>query len=168
MTTESIAPANGAHTTNGMPHGSTSITPHIVVARAGDAIAFYTSVLGAKLIDLTRFPNSDEVAHAVLDFGTGMITLSDPIPSYGLVATDAEKGAAYSLALYVPNTDEVTAAAEAAGATVREKPATFVSGDRYSSVLDPFGVRWSIMTRVEDLSYEEGARRVAEWAASQG
>jgi PhnB protein len=41
-----------------------------------------------------------------------------------------------------------------------------VSGDRYASVRDPFGVRWSIMTRVEDLSEEESTARVAEWAAS--
>ncbi|HJB62625.1 MAG TPA: VOC family protein, partial [Candidatus Microbacterium pullistercoris] len=55
-----------------------------------------------------------------------------------------------------------------AGATVREPVATFVSGDRYASIRDPFGVRWSVMTRVEDLSEEESARRVAEWAATQG
>ena len=42
----------------------------------------------------------------------------------------------------------------------------FVSGDRYASIRDPFGVRWSIMSRVEDLSDEESSRRVAEWAAS--
>ena len=42
----------------------------------------------------------------------------------------------------------------------------FVSGDRFASIRDPFGVRWSIMTRVEDLSPQESARRVAEWAAS--
>lgn len=46
--------------------------------------------------------------------------------------------------------------------------ATFVSGDRFASILDPFGVRWSVMSRVEDLSEQESARRVAEWAASQG
>jgi len=28
-------------------------------------------------------------------------------------------------------------------------------------------VRWSIMTRVEDLSEEESARRVADWAKQQ-
>jgi PhnB protein len=54
----------------------------------------------------------------------------------------------------------------AAGATVREEPSTFVSGDRFASIRDPYGVRWSIMTRVEDLSEEESAARVAEWAAS--
>ncbi|GIG35326.1 hypothetical protein Cpa01nite_07070 [Cellulomonas pakistanensis] len=58
--------------------------------------------------------------------------------------------------------------AVAAGATLREPVATFVSGDRYGSVVDPFGVRWTVMTRVEDLSPEESARRVAAWAAEQG
>ena len=33
---------------------------------------------------------------------------------------------------------------------------------------DPFGVRWTILTRVEDLGEEESARRVNEWAAEQG
>ena len=72
----------------------------------------------------------------------------------------------YSIGIYVPDVDAVTARAVAAGATVREEPSTFVSGDRYASVRDPFGVRWSIMTRVEDLSEEESTARVAEWAAS--
>jgi len=164
MNTELTKPANGMHTTNGLPHGSTSITPHIAVNNADAAIAFYCDVFGARLIDVTRLPNTDGVAHAVLDFGTGMLTLSDPLDAYGLVASDAANGTPFSLALYVPDMDAVTAAAEAAGATIRERPSTFVSGDRFASVLDPFGVRWSIMTRVEDLSYEESAARVAEWA----
>jgi len=37
-----------------------------------------------------------------------------------------------------------------------------------ASIRDPFGVRWAVMTRVEDLSADESARRVAEWAAAQG
>ena len=51
---------------------------------------------------------------------------------------------------------------------VREPLTTFVSGDRFASIRDPFGVRWSVMTRVEDLSEEESAARVAAWAAAQG
>ena len=34
-------------------------------------------------------------------------------------------------------------------------------------VRDPFGVRWSIMSRVEDLSEDESDRGVAAWAAEQ-
>jgi PhnB protein len=33
-----------------------------------------------------------------------------------------------------------------------------MSGDRFASIRDPFGVRWTVMTRVEDLSEEESAR----------
>jgi PhnB protein len=161
-------PATGEHTTNGMPHGSTSLTPHVVVSPAAAAVDFYRDVLGARVVDVTCLPGSDLVAHAVLDFGVGLLTLSDPLDAYGLVAGDPGRGVTYSLALYVANVDEVTAAAEAQGATIREPVATFVSGDRFASILDPFGLRWSIMTRVEDLSPEESSRRVAEWAAQQG
>jgi PhnB protein len=160
-------PATGRHTTNGMPHGSTSLTPHVVVTPAEKAMEFYHDVFGARIVDTTRLPGSGLVAHAVLDFGTGMLTLSDPMEAYGLVAGDPGLGATFSLALYVPDVDEVTATAQARGATVREPATTFVSGDRFASVLDPFGLRWSIMTRVEDISPEVSARRVAAWAASK-
>jgi PhnB protein len=96
-----------------------------------------------------------------------MLTLSDPMESYGLVAGDPAHGVTFSLALYVPNADEVTAAAAAHGAVIREPATTFVSGDRFASVLDPFGLRWAIMTRVEDISPEESAQRIAAWAQSQ-
>jgi len=166
-TTERVTAANGAHTTNGMPHGSTSITPHIVVRDAAEALAFYRDVFGARVLDVTRFPGGDGIAHAVVDFGNGMLTLSDPLESVGLVALDDPKRRPYSLAVYVTDCDAVTDAAASAGATVREQPATFVTGDRYSSILDPFGVRWAVMTRVEDLSFEESAARVAAWAQEQ-
>lgn len=156
----------GDHATAGMPHGSTSITPHLVVAAAERAIDFYRDVLGARVLDVTRFPGSELVAHAELDFGSGRLTLSDPMESYGLHAAD-ENRTTYSLALYVPDVDDALAKAEAAGAQVREATTTFVSGDRFASITDPVGVRWSIMTRVEDLPYEESQRRVAEWAAQQ-
>lgn len=59
----------------------------------------------------------------------------------------------------------MVARAEQAGATIREPLSDFVSGDRFASIRDPFGVRWSVMTRAEDLTEQESARRVADWAA---
>ena len=38
------------------------------------------------------------------------------------------------------------------------------TGDRFASVLDPFVQRWTVMTRVEDVSPEERDRRMAERA----
>lgn len=75
------------------------------------------------------------------------------------------EGDCYSLGLYVPDVDTVCERAVAAGATVREAPSAFVSGDRFASIRDPFGVRWSLMSRVEDLSPAESTERVKEWAA---
>lgn len=156
--------ANGKHTTHGTPHGSTSITPHIVVSPAQRALEMYPAVFGAKVADVTRM--GDHVAHAVLEFSSGRLTLSDPLSEYGLIAPGPD-GVTYSLGLYVPDVDAVVERAVAAGARVREPLATFVSGDRYASLVDPFGVRWAVMTRVEDLSPEESAARVARWAEEQ-
>jgi PhnB protein len=163
--TESTAPATGAHTTDGVPHGVTSLTPHLVVSPAAAALEFYEQAFGARVLDVTRM--GDVVGEASLDLGNGRFTVSDPMPAYGIVAPDPA-AATYSLALHVPDVDGVVERAVAAGATLREAPTTFVSGDRFGSVLDPFGVRWTVMTRVEDLSPQESARRVARWAAEQG
>jgi hypothetical protein len=42
-----------------------------------------------------------------------------------------------------------------------------VTGDRYAALLDPWGHRWAIMTRVEDVDPEEAERRLAAWLAEQ-
>ena len=154
--------ANGAHTTDGMPHGATSLTPFLAIPRAAEAIEFYRDVFGARVIDVTEM--GGVVAHADLDFGTGHLQLGEPMPDYHLVAAPEGEDDCYSMGIYVPDVDAVVERAVAAGATVREAPSDFVSGDRFASIRDPFGVRWSVMTRVEDLSEEESAARVREWA----
>ncbi|MEV0273716.1 VOC family protein [Hamadaea sp. NPDC050747] len=156
---------NGKHTTNGIPNGHTSLTPFLTIPNAAAAIKFYEDVFGAKVVDVTKF--GEAVAHADLDFGQGHLQLGEPSPAYHLIAAPEGDDDCYSMGLYCADADALVARAEAAGATVREPLMTFVSGDRYASIRDPFGVRWTIMTRVEDLSPEESARRVAEWAAQQ-
>ncbi len=164
MTNESTAGVTGAHTTDGRPHGLSSITPFLAIAGAREAIEFYRDVRGARGVDVTEM--GGVVAHAELDFGAGHLQLGEPSPEYHLVPAPGGEDDCYSLGLYCDDVDALTAKAEAAGATVREAPSTFVSGDRFASIRDPFGVRWSLLTRVEDLTEEESTRRVAEWAAS--
>lgn len=167
MTTSENAPATGSHTTNGTPHGYSSITPFLAVADPTAALAFYQEVFGAQLISAFRL--GDAVVHAELQFAEGRLQLGAAQPDYHLVATDADgDDVTYSLALYCPDVDDVVAKAVAADATLRGETTNFVSGDRFASVRDPFGVRWSIMTRVEDLSDEESQQRVEEWSAGLG
>lgn len=164
-TVEPTAGVTGAHTTAGVPHGSTSITPFVAVRNAHGALEFYREVFGARVVDVTTFDGV--VAHAVLDFGHGQLQLGEPNPNYGLIAAPDGDNDCYSLGLYCADADAVVARAVAAGATIREPLSTFVSGDRFASIRDPFGVRWSVMCRVEDLSEDESAARVAAWAAEQ-
>ncbi|MEV7607695.1 VOC family protein [Paenarthrobacter sp. NPDC089322] len=164
--TESTKAAHGEYTTHGIPNGLTSLTPFLAVVNAKDAIGFYQEVFGARVISATEMGGM--VVHAELDFGNGHLQLGEPNPGYNLVPAPDGDDDCYSLGLYCEDADGLVQRAEQAGAIIREPLSTFVSGDRYASIRDPFGMRWSIMTRVEDISEEESNRRVEEWAAEQG
>jgi len=146
-----------------IPEGYTSLTPSLCIDGASAAIDFYVAVFGAKLVDRMDGPDGT-VAHAELDFGNGRLQLGDPAEAYQIAAVDPNAPATHSVALYCEDVDAVVAKAEQAGATIREPAQTFVTGDRFASILDPFGQRWTVMTRVEDVSPEERDRRMAEWA----
>lgn len=159
--------ATGQYTTNGVPNHFSTITPFIVVKHPKEAIEFYKEVFRAEIIDITELANEQGqriIVHAELNFGNGMLQLGAANPNFQLILPPDGDSACYSLAIYVPDVDHTYELAMAKGAKVREPIASFVSGDRYGSILDPYGVRWSIMTRVEDLSPEESSSRVQEWA----
>ncbi len=153
---------------NGKPEGYTTLTPYLVCQPAAEAMDYYVAVFGATVVDRMDGPDGT-VMHAELDFGEGRLQLSDPMEGYGLEApTGAERDrVSSSTCIYVSDVDAVFEAAVERGATVREKPSTFVTGDRFASIYDPYGHRWAIMTKVEDVSPEEARRRLAEWAESE-
>ena len=156
---------SGAYTTRGIPHGYTALTPFVAIKGAAHAVEFYREVLGARIVDVTEIDGT--VVHAELDLGAGRLQLGEPTPDYKLIPAPQGDSACYSLGLYCQDVDALVDRALAAGAHLREAPTTFVSGDRYASLTDPFGVRWTVMTRVEDLSEADSARRVSAWAAQQ-
>ncbi|MCV7280432.1 VOC family protein [Mycolicibacterium flavescens] len=146
-----------------IPAGYTSLTPFLCIDGAAAAIDFYTTVFGAELVERMDGPDGT-VAHAELDFGAGRLQVADPSPAYQIAAPDPARPATHSIALYCGDVDAVLERAQRAGATVREPAQTFVTGDRFASIVDPFGTRWSVMTRVGDVSPEERDRRLADWA----
>ncbi|GAB2688256.1 VOC family protein [Thalassiella azotivora] len=152
---------------NGRPDGFTTLTPFLVCSPAREAITFYEAVFGATAVSVMDGPGGT-VMHAELDLGLGRLQLSDPMTEYGLTAPDpAADTVSGSTCVYVPDVDATFARAVEHGARVREEPSTFVTGDRFASVVDPFGHRWAIMTRVEDVAPDEAERRLAEWAGQQ-
>ena len=153
----------------GIPDGSTSLTPFLVCSPAREAIAFYEAVLGARVVSVMDGPGGT-VAHAELQLPQGRLQLADPSARYGLVAPARDgvrDGDSSSVCAYLPDVDAAFARAVERGAVVREEPSTFVTGDRFASLHDPYGHRWALMTRVEDVSDEEAERRLAAWAADQ-
>jgi PhnB protein len=110
------------------------------------------------------------VWHAELDLGTGRLQVMDPNDQWHMVGQDpSSDDARYSLAVYVPDVDATVAKAVEQGARVREEVGDFeVTGDRYGSIQDPFGVRWSVMTRTVPTSDEQVQKNLDAWLASMG
>jgi PhnB protein len=170
--TRHLSGVSGIHTKEGRPLGYSSLTPFLAIPDPAGAIDFYEAVFGARVVGQVEMTLDGRkvLVHAELDFGQGRLQLGVPNPALGLVPPPGEGQACYSLALYCRDVDAVVAKAAASGATIREPAADFVSGDRYASILDPYGIRWTVMTRTVDLSDEESQARVAAWAsqADQG
>jgi uncharacterized glyoxalase superfamily protein PhnB len=73
-------------------------------------------------------------------------------------------GSPVTLHLYVHDVDAVFRRAVDAGATVLMPVADQFWGDRYGILADPFGHRWSIASRIEDLSPNDLHKRAESWA----
>ncbi|MBF6329991.1 VOC family protein [Nocardia transvalensis] len=154
------------NTVNPIPDGYHSITCFLPVPDGNNAIEFYSAVFGAEVLSRNDLPDG-QPAHAELKIGDSTIQVGLPVPEHGL-RPPADDWVHASIVHYCPDVDAVTELARNHGARRVEDPQTFVTGDRYGAVIDPFGHRWVVMTRVEDVPREEAERRVNEWMAQQG
>ena len=139
---------------NPIPTGMTAVTPHLVCARAADAIEFYKKAFGA--VEESRLPGpGGKVMHAMIRIGGSAIMLVDEAPEWGMLGPKSLKGSPVTIHLYVDDTDAFVARAVKAGATVTMPVADMFWGDRYGTLEDPFGHRWSVGTHVRDVTPAE-------------
>jgi PhnB protein len=109
-----------------------------------------------------RMPEPDgRLGHAELEIGSAMIMLADEFPDLGIRAPKTIGGTPVTISLYVENVDDVFTKAINAGATALRPVTNQFYGDRTGQFEDPFGHRWSVATRIENLSPEEMADRAA-------
>jgi uncharacterized glyoxalase superfamily protein PhnB len=156
------APAQAATRRSGVPEGQQSLTPHLVVRGAADAIAFYQRAFGAEEVMRMPGPDGRMVLHANLRIGGSHLYLADEFPGMGGKAPPSLGGSPVTLHLYVENADAVFEQAVAAGARVKVPLSNMFWGDRYGQLIDPFGHEWSIATHMEDVAPEEMKKRQAE------
>jgi PhnB protein len=143
---------------NPIPEGYPRVSPYLVVDGAAEAIAFYTSALGAT--ERMRMPGPDgKIAHAEIGFGDSIVMLADTSDQSG-PGPKQLGGSPVSVMLYVEDVDAVYQAAIDAGAESVFKPEDAFYGDRGAGIVDPWGHRWHLATHVEDVSEEEMQRRM--------
>lgn len=147
-------------TVNPIPTGYRTLTPYLAVPDGSAALDFYRRGLGAEIVDRMDAPGGG-VMHAEIRIGDSMLQLSDEMPDFGLRAP--EPGWVHgSLVVYVEDCDAFVARAVREGATLVTAVQDTFSGDRHGVFLDPFGHRWAVCTKVEDVPAAEVARRARE------
>jgi PhnB protein len=151
--------------TSPVPEDFHTITPQLAVNGVGDAIAWYTKALGANELLRNVAPDGVRIMHAELLLGDSRFFVVDEFAE-SMMAPSTLGGTTITLHLYVRDVDTLFDRAVAAGATVLMPVADQFWGDRYGILKDPFGHRWSIASRIEDLSPARLQERAAEWAKS--
>jgi uncharacterized glyoxalase superfamily protein PhnB len=134
---------------------------YLCVADAAAAIDFYHRAFGVTETFRLTEP-AGRIGHAELEFGPMTVMLSDEFPEYGIRAASTIGATPVTIHLHVDDADAMIAQAVAAGATLERAPEDQFYGERSGALRDPFGHRWLIGHRIEDVSPEEMQRRYTE------
>ncbi|AKQ64502.1 Glyoxalase family protein [Myxococcus hansupus] len=133
----------------------------LVVKDAPAALDFYTRAFGAREKYRLTEP-SGRVGHAEMTLGGVTLMLADEYPEYGITGPQSQGGTTCSLNLRVDDVDVAAQRAIDAGATLERPIKDEFYGDRAAHLRDPFGHRWALNARIEDVSPEEMQRRFTE------
>ena len=144
-----------------IPPGFHTLTPHLIVRNAAQAIEFYQKAFGAELLGKMLTPDG-KVMHAVLKVGDSMLMLNDEFPEWGALSPLSSGGSGVTIHIYLENVDAAFGRAISAGAAVKMPLMDQFWGDRYGIVTDPYGHHWSMATHVRDMSPEEMAEAMKQ------
>lgn len=148
-----------------VPEDFHTITPQLVVSGVAGAVDWYSQALGAHELLRNAAPDG-KIMHCELLLGDSRFFVVDEFP--GSMPSPASLGGTpVTLHLYVPDVDALFDRAVAAGATVLMPVADQFWGDRYGMLRDPYGHRWSIASRIEDLSPKALYERAESWSQSE-
>lgn len=144
-----------------VPPTPSGVTAYLVIQGAAAAIDFYKSVLGAE--ETLRLASPDgSIGHAELLIGGGAIMLADEVPDMNIKAPPTIGGSATGLLVYVDDPDAVFNSAIEAGATEFKPVADQFYGERSGTFDDPFGHRWTVSKRTEEISNADILERFNE------
>ncbi|HEV8480442.1 MAG TPA: VOC family protein [Candidatus Eisenbacteria bacterium] len=154
-----------------VPDGCHTMTPYLTCRDASKAIEFYKKAFGAQEVMRATGPDGKTIMHANLKIGDGNVFLCEEQLEWGAKSPLTLGGTGSSIYLTVPDCDAMFNAAVAAGATVKQPLADMFWGDRWGSLVDPFGHSWQVSTHKFDMTPEEmkeaGEKAMAEMMAKK-
>ncbi|MBS0323185.1 MAG: VOC family protein [Proteobacteria bacterium] len=133
--------------------------PYLTVKGASKAIEFYKAAFGATEIFRLSDTRTGAVGHAEIMINGSLVMLADENPAFGKKSPLSLGGSAVTFSLMVENADTATERASAMGATVDMPPADMFYGFRSAAISDPFGHKWMLQHRIENVSHEEMQKR---------
>ena len=134
----------------------------LTVGDAAKALKFYTDAFGAQ--ELFRLPAPDgSIVHAEFMIGNSRIFISGEAPEWHAFAMPEGQLASCLFSITTGDCDSAHKRAVEAGAKSLGEPQNFFWGTRSSIVTDPFGYRWSLTQKIEDLTPQEIDRRAKEF-----
>ncbi|MGH9685413.1 MAG: VOC family protein [Candidatus Acidiferrales bacterium] len=142
-----------------VPEGFHTLTPSFAVRDAKRAIEFYKRAFGAVELTKPHEGPGGKIIHANLRIGDSNLMLADEFPEYGSHSPQSLNGTPVTIHIYTENPDAMFEQAVSAGAKVTMPMGDQFWGDRYGQIQDPFGHKWSIAARKENLTEEEMTRR---------
>ena len=160
-------------TASPIPPGFHSVTPHMVIKNAAEAMDFYVKAFGAVEISRFEMPGMGLLAHGLLQIGSSFVMVADEFPpEFGCadaLSPASAKGTTVALQIYTEDVDALYQRALEAGCETIFEPMNAFWGDRYGQVRDPFGHHWAMATHIKDMNAEEiAAAAAAEFSGAPG
>ena len=137
-----------------------TVTPHIIVRDAGRAAEWYERALGAVLGSRIPVPG-DRYLQIELSFGDSRVMIADEFPELGAISPLTLGGTYGALTISTDDADALWQRALDAGAEVFHPLEDAFWGERHGQIVDPFGHRWGIAQKIEDVPPDEVVRRAA-------
>ena len=133
-----------------IPPGFNTVTPHLAINGAAQAIEFYKKAFGAKEFERERQATPDgKLMHGRIKIGDSIVMLADVFPGSPLKDPLSAGTSTVTLHIYSKNVDKLWEQATGAGAKVTMPLDNQFWGDRYGQLEDPFGHHWSVSQRVK-------------------
>jgi PhnB protein len=132
-----------------IPDGLSTITPSLSLDGAASAMEFYEKAFGAEEVMRAPDPSGKKIWHADMRIGNSRFFLNDVFSEVGASPSKA------SLWLYVENVDAAYKRAVDAGCKVTMPLGDMFWGDRLGTVVDLWGIQWTLAQHTKDMSPAE-------------